>query len=71
MYSTCTEYSVLRTLYSIGLPTWGPLPGAGGAAAPPQILEEKFSIYSAPPPDFGGFCSECFNSVIKFVELRE
>ena len=33
--------------------------GGRGAAAPPQILEENFSIHSA-PPDFGGFCSEMF-----------
>ena len=37
--------------------------GAGGRAGggrPPQILEENFSIHSAPPPDFGGFCNEMF-----------
>ena len=40
---------------------WGPLPGGqGGRPPPPQILEENFSIHSAPPPDFGGFCSEMF-----------
>ena len=33
--------------------------GAGGGRPPPQILEETFSIHSA-PPDFGGFCSEMF-----------
>ena len=50
---------------------WGPLPGGGQVAAAPRILEESFSIYSAPPPDFGGFCSEILNSIIKFLELRE
>ena len=34
--------------------------GAGGGGRPPQILEENFSIHSAPPPDFGVFCNEMF-----------
>ena len=37
--------------------------GGRGAAAP-QILEESLSIEYALPPDFGGFCSEIFNSII-------
>ena len=48
-----------RRLKILKVITWGPEPG-GAAAPPPQILEEKFSIHSAPPPDFGGFCNEMF-----------
>ena len=44
--------------------------GWGGRPPPPQILEESFSIESV-PPDFGGFCSEIFNSIIKFLELEK
>ena len=39
--------------------------GAGGGAAAPQILEENFSIHSA-PQILAGFVVKCFNSIIKF-----
>ena len=38
----------------------------GGRGRPPLDFGGKFSIESAPPPDFGGFCSEIFNSIINF-----
>ena len=45
--------------------------GGQGGGPPPQILEENFSIHSAPPQILAGFVVKCFNSIIKFVELRE
>ena len=49
---------------------WGPLPGGRGGGRPPQILEENFSIHSA-PQILAGFVVKCFNSIIKILELRE
>ena len=48
----------------------GPEPG-GGAAAPPDFGGKIFNRVRPLPPDFGGFCIEIFNSIIKLLELRE
>ena len=42
--------------------------GGGKGAAPPDFGGKFFNRV---PPDFGGFCSKIFNSIIKFVELKE
>ena len=54
---------ILRTelQLSMGSATGGGLVRGGGR---PQILKEFFNKI-CPPPDFGGFCSEIFNSIIK------
>ena len=33
----------------------------------PPYLKKVFQYNLSPPPDFGGFCSEIFNSIIKFL----
>ena len=58
--------SAYRTTSGHGVRSRG---GAGGR--PPPDFGGKFFNIICPPPDFVGFCSEIFNSIIKFVELRE
>ena len=41
----------------------------GGRGRPPIDFGGKF--FNIIPPDFGGFCSEILNSIIKFLELKE
>ena len=49
---------------------WGPLPGGAGGRPLPDF-RGNFSIHSAPPQILAGFVVNCFNSIIKFLELRE
>ena len=42
----------------------------GGAAAPPDFGGKIFNRVRPLPPDFGGFCSEIFKSIIKFLAER-
>ena len=60
---------VLRTelQVSMGSATGGG--GWSGGRPPPDFKGKFFNIIC--PPDFGGFWSEIYNSIIKFVELRE
>ena len=42
----------------------------GGAATPPDFGGKFFNIFP-PHPILAGFVVKCFNSIIKFLELRE
>ena len=51
---------------------WGPLPGGQGGGRPTPRFWRKIFQYIPPPlPILAGFVVKCFNSIIKFLELRE
>ena len=43
---------------------------AGGGRPPPRFWRKIFQ-YIPPPQILAGFVMKCFNSIIKFLELRE
>ena len=45
--------------------------GMGGGRPPPPDFGGKFFNTFRPPQILAGFVVKCFNSIIKFVELRE
>ena len=49
----------------------GSAAGGRGAAAPPPDFGGKFFNTFCPPQILAGFVVKCFNSIIKFLELRE
>ena len=66
VYKLLVEYVLIYNTST----SMGSRAGGAGGAAPPQILEENFSIHSA-PQILAGFVMKCFNPIIKFLELRE
>ena len=61
---------ILRTELQVSLGSAAGGKGWSGGRPSPDFKGKFLNIIS-PPPDFGGFCREIFNSIIKFVKLRE